>query len=308
MWKKIGLIYNSENKWGWDYSHAAPPVVDVYDNFWRIYFSSRDIKNISRTSFIDVEVNNPQKIIFENKKPIIDLGKLGSFDELGISPTSIITKKNGEKILYYIGRSVKKTVSFDNFIGAAISTDGGDSFSKIKGPILGKDQEDPYFTASFYVFEENNNYKGVYMSGLGWKVYEKNPEPIYSLKTAFSLDGINWEKNKKFIIKLKKNEGGICQASVVFDKDKYRMWYCYRKKNKYRFDKKNSYRIGYAESFDLINWTRKDNEEYSLGVSDFGWDSEMVCYPCVIKFDNKFWMFYNGNGFGKTGIGCAVYG
>jgi hypothetical protein len=31
----------------------------------------------------------------------------------------------------------------------------------------------------------------------------------------------------------------------------------------------------------------------------------MVCYPFIIEDGNKLVMFYNGNDFGKTGIGYA---
>jgi len=33
----------------------------------------------------------------------------------------------------------------------------------------------------------------------------------------------------------------------------------------------------------------------------------MCCYPCVVTHENKLYMFYNGNGFGQTGIGYATW-
>ena len=32
----------------------------------------------------------------------------------------------------------------------------------------------------------------------------------------------------------------------------------------------------------------------------------MVCYPYVFEYNDKLYMLYNGNGYGKTGIGLAV--
>jgi hypothetical protein len=43
-----------------------------------------------------------------------------------------------------------------------------------------------------------------------------------------------------------------------------------------------------------------------IDVSHSGWDSEMIAYACVFKHGNKWHMLYNGNGYGKTGIGYAV--
>ena len=74
------------------------------------------------------------------------------------------------------------------------------------------------------------------------------------------------------------------------------MWYTYRGK---------SYRIGYAESSDGTHWERKD-EEVGIDVSKSGWDSEMIAYSFVFDHKGKRYMLYNGNGYGKTGIGLAV--
>lgn len=32
----------------------------------------------------------------------------------------------------------------------------------------------------------------------------------------------------------------------------------------------------------------------------------MMCYPCVVEYNNKLYMFYNGNKNGKDGIGLAI--
>ena len=65
------------------------------------------------------------------------------------------------------------------------------------------------------------------------------------------------------------------------------------------------YRLGYAESKDGINWIRQD-DKINLDVSNSGFDSNMICYSAVIKIKNNLIMFYNGNDFGKTGVGYAV--
>jgi hypothetical protein len=86
----------------------------------------------------------------------------------------------------------------------------------------------------------------------------------------------------------------------------YKMWYATRQGQDYREDKTQSYRIGYAESADGIGWRRLD-EQAGIDVSENGWDSEMVEYPCVIAPNGRKYLFYNGNGFGRSGIGYAVW-
>ena len=62
--------------------------------------------------------------------------------------------------------------------------------------------------------------------------------------------------------------------------------------------------IGYAESVDGLRWTRLD-DQIDLSRSTSGWDAEMVCYTAIVNVNGNVYMFYNGNGNGKTGFGCA---
>ncbi len=65
------------------------------------------------------------------------------------------------------------------------------------------------------------------------------------------------------------------------------------------------YRIGYAESDDGQTFTRMD-EEVGIGVSQDGWDSDMICYPCVFDLHDMRYMIYCGNEYGKTVFGLAI--
>ena len=79
------------------------------------------------------------------------------------------------------------------------------------------------------------------------------------------------------------------------------MWYCFRDSEDYR-DGRGSYRIGYATSPTGCKFDRREDEA-GITVSDSGWDSTMTCYPSSCRVDGRTSMFYNGNGFGQTGIG-----
>ena len=65
--------------------------------------------------------------------------------------------------------------------------------------------------------------------------------------------------------------------------------------------------MGYAISKNGLNWIRKDNLiNLTTSKKKDEWDSDMIAYPHVIKFKNKKYMFYNGNGYGKDGIALAI--
>jgi hypothetical protein len=63
------------------------------------------------------------------------------------------------------------------------------------------------------------------------------------------------------------------------------------------------YSIGYAEFPDGLHWERKPT---GIETSDEGWDIEQIEYPCVLKEGNRYLMFYNGDGYDRTGTGLAV--
>jgi hypothetical protein len=83
------------------------------------------------------------------------------------------------------------------------------------------------------------------------------------------------------------------------------MYFCYREATDFRENPKRGYRLGYAYSDDLINWTRDDSNS-RLDVTAGDWDSDMMCYPHIFQCDNKVYLLYNGNEFGKFGFGLAV--
>ena len=80
------------------------------------------------------------------------------------------------------------------------------------------------------------------------------------------------------------------------------MWFAYRKYYEFRQNRESAYRIGYAVSADGVNWNRRDSDA-GIEPSQSGWDSEMIAYPYVISHERRLYMFYNGNGFGRTGFG-----
>ncbi|RUM94217.1 MAG: hypothetical protein DSZ28_04310 [Thiothrix sp.] len=307
-WIKKGLIYCPEGQHEWNQSHAQVPVVDAVDkNTLRIWFATRDSQGRSRTSYIDVSAQDPTKILYTHEHPILPLGKPGTFDDCGVMPSWIVNQK-GKKYLYYIGWTVRNTIPYHNSIGLAVSTDGGQSFSKYaEGPIFSPTPTEPYFTGTSCVLIDKGVWKNWYLSCTQWKKHSGKYEPYYHIKYAESDDGIHWRREGRVAIDYKTaDEGGIVKSSVIIEDNLYKMWYAYRKGNHYRQDKSRSYRIGYAESTNGVEWQRMD-KQVKLGLSTSGWDSEMLAYPHVIDHGGQRYLFYNGNGFGQSGFGYAQW-
>ena len=294
-WQKCGHIFVPDQSM---HSHASVPIADhLHDNVFKIYFSVRDINNISYTWSLDYDIAL-NKIIEIGKEPILSPGMPGTFDDAGAMASCLMTH-NGIKYLYYIGWNISKSVPFRNAIGLAIKKPDGQFEKYSQGPIIDRGIHDPVFTASSCVLYHENKFKMWYLSCIGWDMSDA-PRHSYNIKYAESVDAINWTRTGITAIDFKDEyEYAISTPRVIIEHGKYKMWYSYRA------SKENStYRIGYAESSDGINFTRMDNSA-GIDVSQEGWDSEMICYPYVFDHNDCRYMLYNGNSYGKTGFGLA---
>lgn len=311
-WKKLGRVFKPEeiNDRDWLNEFAQAPSVLIFDTFIRVYFSCRPKADengqyVSYSAFVDLNRKNIFEIVNLSKKPIFELGGLGTFDEFGTYPTSVI--RNGNDVLaYYAGWTRCESVPFNVAIGAAVSNDNGVTFKKLgAGPVLSYTPDEPFILSGPKIRRYNNKWYLFYIAGKKWLNNEGKPEPVYQIRMATSDDGINWVKHNKNLIetKLEENE---CQASpdVIFYKGKYHMFFSYRYSIGYR-GKEKGYRLGYASSDDLINWHR-DDSKVGIDVSEEGWDSEMISYSHVFELDGKVYMFYLGNQVGRYGFGAAV--
>lgn len=310
-WKKLGKIFDPTNHVLVNNckEYAQSPQVLAFDDFIRIYFSTRERddqgKFLSHVAYVEMD-RELKKVLKVSDHTVIQLGDLGSFDEHGIFPFNVI--RNGSDVLGYIsGWSRRVSVSVETSIGLAISKDNGLTFSRIgSGPVLSSSLHEPFLVGDPFVCKYGDMFHMWYIYGVDWLPGERMPERVYKIGHAISRDGYSWVKeNKQLIVdKLNVHE---CQAlpSVVKIGNRYHMYFCYRQAMGFRTDKNSAYRIGYAYSDDLINWIR-DDDNSGIDVSMSGWDSDMMCYPHVFQYLDKVYMLYNGNEFGRFGFGIAV--
>ena len=304
-WIKRGIIQNKEIDISWSKGRAIVPIPQLLaDNRLRIYFSTLDDKGRSQPVFIETHAESPKEIMHTEKNPILPLGKLGTFDDSGITVSSIVENGN-RKHLYYIGWNPQKTVSYKLAIGLAISEDDG-PFQKIsEGPIMDRAIDEPYFNTAPWVILDGGIWRMWYVSCYGWKMINDWPEPVYNIKYAVSNDGINWKRTGIVAIQQDDFAEAIGKPTVYIENGIYKMIYSYRNSVNYRTDPMKSYRLGYAESNDGISWKRMDNQ-VGITFSEKGWDSIMMEYAATYVCNNQRYMLYNGNGFGESGFGYAV--
>jgi hypothetical protein len=207
--------------------------------------------------------------------------------------------------MYYSGWNQRVSVPYHNSTGLALSVDGGTTFTrKFEGPVMDRTPEEPYLAVTPSVLCENGKWQIWYISGLRWEKIADKYEPVYVIKYAESNDGIHWQRPNILCIAQNHPLEAFSHPTVIKHGGMYHMWYCFRHSEDYR-DGTGSYRIGYGQSSNGIDWQRMDDKA-GISPSKEGWDSTMQCYPYVVNIDDKTYMFYNGNGFGQSGIGLAV--
>jgi hypothetical protein len=312
-WSKLGKIFDPTE-------HSLPnnclefasyPQALVFGDRVRVYFSPRERdrvgKYLSHVAYVDFD-KSMQQIIDISKHAVIELGELGCFDEHGIAPFNVV--RDGDRVLAYTtGWNRKVSVSADAAIGLAVSHDDGVTFQKLgKGPILAASLNEPFLIGSAFVAKYEDLYHMWYICGTKWERFVEcdPPDRVYKIAHATSEDGINWHREGRHIIADVLN-ADECQAEpTVFCRDGiYHMYFCYRQAHGFRTQRSSAYRIGYAYSKDMINWERDDSKA-GIEVSEDGWDSQMQCYPHTFTLDGRVYMLYNGNEFGRFGIGLAV--
>jgi predicted GH43/DUF377 family glycosyl hydrolase len=297
-WQKTGLVYGPRAD-DWMESHAQLPVAMPLDgDRYRVYVAGRTADNMSQVGSVDIDVTAPTEPLAVASDPLVDLGALGTFDDSGVFPSSVVRTDEAIR-LYYVGWMRGDRVPYYACVGLAVSRDGGRTFEKhSRGPLLPRTDVDPYMTLSSCVRRENDRWRMWYTAATGWESREDGPRPNYHIRYAESADGIDWTREGTVCIDYAADdEWAIAAPSVHRIGDRYAMWYSYVRGH-------DGYRMGYAESADGIEWTRHDGA-VGLDVSETGWDDEMTAYPNVFTHDGTWYMLYNGNDYGAAGFGLA---
>ena len=299
-WEKLGNIYDPRKINGKHHkliSHASNPTpMRIDKDIYRIYFSGRDIYNRSSISAFDFNVKK-MEIIKNFHQPLFSYGAKNSYYSHGVSPCCFYKVKN---ILYllFMGWHIPKNQHWEGQIGRLQVEKNGSLSYKDKNPILSKNAEDPIsLSYPFILKKSESDYLIWYGSTISWDC--GNGEMLHIIKGASSKDGIQWDFNKSVLPYSIGKLQAFSRPTVIKNNGYIEMWFSYRK------NKNTKYRIGYAHTKNYKNWTI-ENKIVGIDVSKNGWDNDMVCYPYVFKHQGAKYMLYNGNGFGKTGIGIAT--
>lgn len=300
VWNKRGLLIPAPTAHTWARSHAALAAVErVTGQDIALLYSPRDARGRAHVARAHVKVTSTGELetVGHDLEPVLSPGRLGAFDDSGVTMSCLVDGDDATH-LYYTGWMLGVTVPFYFYAGLAIRPHGERDFKRVSAaPILERSAIDPYLTASPWVLREDDRWRMWYVACTNWEVVDGEVRHFYHLRYAESSDGIHWLREGRVAIDFADDgEYAISRPCVIREQGRFRMWFAARG---------DHYRLGYAESTDGMNWDRDDSRA-GLETSDQGWDAEMVAYPTVFDACNLRYMLYNGNGYGRSGIGYAI--
>jgi hypothetical protein len=296
-WRRLGLLALDTSRAPWAATHAALPVIEPLDGTrFALYLSLRDRDGRARIGRCALTMSEAPSLEPVEADPVLDLGLLGTFDDSGVTTSSLVTVGR-DRFLYYTGWSRGVTVPFYLAASVAISENGGPFERWSLAPLLERNAADPFLTASPFVLIGHGRWRMWYVSATEWRNTAAGPRHYYHIRYAESSDGFLWHRDGRVALDYAtEDEHAFARPWVLHDADQYRMWFAVRGER---------YRIAAAESEDGVSWTRRD----TLGLipGDDAWESEMVEYPCLFDWNGRRYMLYNGNDYGRTGVGLAVF-
>lgn len=300
-WERLGLVYNAPFDNTWKHSSALTPTPLVLEDRVRVFAGLRDVSGVSRIGFVDLNLQDPTSIIGVSENPSLDIGQPGMFDDNGVILGDVFFR--GEELwMYYVGFQLVDKVKFLAFTGLAISTDMGQSFSRLQEtPVLDRRPNAAFFNAIHSVKLIGDCLHVWVGAGSSFIEIDGRSFPSYTVKHLISTDGISFSQIEDECITFQHpSEYRIGRPRVYQNKDGYLMHFTCG-------DIQGGYRMGSASSPDGLSWVRDDRDIDLLPTGNqLDWDGRHLCYGATFFSGNNEYMVYNGNDMGLCGFGIAV--
>lgn len=277
----------------------TPLLLD--DGRLRIYLACCDDRTVSRIGWLDVDAAEPARVLRWAREPVLDIGQPGCFDDNGVNPCSVVRLPDGRLRLYYNGYQLQRQVPYTLFAGVA-EADGPDGpFRRVQEvPVLDRAPGERLFRTAPFVTRPAGEaeWSMLYIAGDAFGEAAGRVQPRYGMRRLASRDGLSWPSRGEPVLEPAAGELGFSRPWLhALPDGTAAMWHAIRTPDRYR--------IGHATADGQGGWTRRDDDAGLAGAPG-EWDGGMQCYPALHQAGDATFMFYNGDGYGRTGLGLAV--
>lgn len=298
-WRKLGMVYRPAGDRPWALTHAIFPTTDLRGpDRLRVYITCLDADSFGRGGYVDLDPADPLRVLDVGQEPVLDIGEIGDFDDAGANPFAVVPFK-GRRLMFYQGWQRTLRSPLQAFTGLAFEGADGRFERWARVPVLERTHEEPHIRGAPCVISDGERLRLWYVASSHWTPRDGGLFYHCVIRHAVSDDGVTWTVHPHVCLEPSGADYAVGRPWVVHEAGRYRMWYSIRS-----FDQ--PYRIGYAESEDGVRWDRQDDRA-GIDRSPEGWDSEMICFPNVIRVGERLLLFYNGNRHGASGFGCAEW-
>jgi hypothetical protein len=302
-WEKLGRVFCPDGTSAWaSHSFMTPVPIQLDATRIRVFGGMRDASGVSRIGWVDVAADDPTQVLAVCDTPALDTGLPGAFDDNGVILGDVIWLRDDQLRMYYVGFQLVQKAKFLAFTGVAESTDGGQSFQRVQiTPVLDRAPHAPFINALHSIEAlEHGGYRAWVSCGQRWQLIDGLVYPQYNCWTLTSEDGLWWDnRNAIKILDVSGDEYRIGRPRANRLKSGgYELRITSDTLSK-------QYATRRLTSDDGIHFAPSAKEELPRGTTE-AWDSDMTCYPARLdSWAGQSFLFYNGNGMGRTGLGVA---
>ena len=300
-WEKLGLLFDPRTgpRHPKLLSHAANPLPVLIDgDTYRVFYSARDAQNRSSVGAVDIDIA-ARRIVKTHEGPVFEHGPEGSFHADGVSVGNCYRASDGARYILFMAWEIPADAHWRGTVGRLrLTEDLGLKLAESE-PYIGRSEVDPVSLSYPWVQQmADGTYQMWYGSTVAWDA--GNGEMRHVFNHATSPDGLAWTLTGQGVPDIIGVAQAFSRPTVAAHPDGgLEMWYSFRGAPG------RTYRIGYARAENGVDWALHP-ESAGIDVGPEPWDSDMIEYPFVFDHKGARYMMYNGNGYGKTGIGLAV--
>ncbi|WP_309091503.1 hypothetical protein [Phenylobacterium sp.] len=271
-------------------THAMLPTPLVLPDRVRVYYAACDDDLRGRIFFADFGLEPPFPLMARSEKPSLDLGAAGAFDADGVNPSQIVQQEDRLALLYIGWRRGPDDTPYTLFGGLAFSEDGGLTFDRA-GPLLRPCDGERLFRTAPFLERTGDGWRLLYIGGDRFVTGEHGKRlPIYSLMELRSPTPWEWTGPGRELL-APDVEGGELGFGRPVSLGGERLMLSVRSRSGYELVE-TALGPGAARRPVL-----PDGRE--------PWEAQMTCFGAPCQIGDRELLFYNGDGFGRTGMGLA---